>query len=296
MNKLRLLLWTFSGEDDYIIRKCSNKIQGEFAVIGVWVITIILLCGVSTYLFFDSVFHSVAIGIFTSIIWVLMLLNLYLLVLYTISPTILPSKKDKQGRAVAFQHVKIETGALISLIGRLLFLALVAVIMAQPLIVWLFDKLAQHPSGWVEDAYLNNIRLLSSTGTSWLLSILFVVMFWYPIYVKFSVRKDTSFYDKKQQIEKEMILQHYVEFKKSYSEILNTKVENYNEITSRNIAAFLQNYRFLKPELFSVAMPASNISFYESYIDPPFNTEKKKSEKNVGSEKDLLDMLYNNPL
>lgn len=291
-SKLRLLLWTLSGEDDYIIRRCNNSIQWAFALIGIWVIVIMSLCGISTYLFFDTIFHSVSMGIVISIIWVLMLFNLYLLVLYTISPTILPSKSKAGSKSLEIQHVKIETGALVSLIGRLLFLALIAIVMAQPLIFWLFDNLANHPQGWSQH-YLSNIRLLSSMAVPWMITIVFILMFCYPVFVKFSVRKDTTFYEIKQEIEKEMILKHYGDFKIAYSNILSEKIKHFNSVTQSNLSTVIQQLQQAKLVPPSFELPLASISYYESHVDPPFNSEKIKDSKNTSSEQELLEFLYN---
>ena len=55
-NSFRLLLCTFSGEDNFIIKKCSPTIEFTFALIGVFVIANFVGCFTSAYAFFDSLF------------------------------------------------------------------------------------------------------------------------------------------------------------------------------------------------------------------------------------------------
>ena len=97
LNTLRLFFCFFSGEDDYIIRRCSAKTQIFFAAVGALVIAIFIACWFSASHFISQLFEdsnkwiSLPIGIF----WALLVANLYLLLLYTVAPTTLPTSKYK---------------------------------------------------------------------------------------------------------------------------------------------------------------------------------------------------------
>jgi hypothetical protein len=69
MKKLRDRLCIFSGEDFSIIRKCDLKIQLYFSLIGGLVLTILVCCFISAYLFTDSLFHSPIQDFGIAIIW-----------------------------------------------------------------------------------------------------------------------------------------------------------------------------------------------------------------------------------
>lgn len=132
-NSFRLLLCTFSGEDNFIIKKCSPSIQITFALIGVFVIAIFIGCFTSAYQFFHSLFQgnyfaSIPIGI----TWAMLVTNMYLLLLYTVSPSILPTKKNRNGKNNEFFTT--------SMFFRISFMSLLAIIIAQPLNVLFFNN------------------------------------------------------------------------------------------------------------------------------------------------------------
>ena len=135
-NSFRLFLCTFSGEDNFIIKKCSLAIQVTFALIGVFVIVIFIGCFTSAYEFFDSLFQgSFLISFPIGITWALLVTNMYLLLLYTVSPAILPTKKNKEGINNNFLTA--------SMFFRISFISLLATIIAQPLNVLIFNSSVQ---------------------------------------------------------------------------------------------------------------------------------------------------------
>lgn len=135
-NSFRLFLCTFSGEDNFIIKKCSPAIQVTFALIGVFVIVIFIGCFTSAFEFFDSLFQgNFLISIPIGIIWALLVTNMYLLLIYTVSPGILPTKKKKGNINNNFFTT--------SMFFRISFMSLLATIIAQPLNVLFFNSSVQ---------------------------------------------------------------------------------------------------------------------------------------------------------
>ncbi|AWG22242.1 hypothetical protein FFWV33_12300 [Flavobacterium faecale] len=146
VNQLRLFLCTCSGEDDFIIRKCSNAIQLRFALIGFFVLFIFFCCFLSATFFTYSLFQGTKwVSIPMGIIWGSIITNIYLLLLYTISPKLLPvAFKSKNGRTMN-SGVKNEKHRFItsSMLFRLALMSLLAIIIAQPLNVVLLSKTVQ---------------------------------------------------------------------------------------------------------------------------------------------------------
>ena len=135
-NSVRLFLCTFSGEDNFIIKKCSIVIQITFALIGVFVIGIFIGCFTSAFEFFNSLFQgNFLISFPIGIIWALLVTNIYLLLLYTVSPAILPTKKKKGNINNNFFTT--------SMFFRISFMSLLAIIIAQPLNVLFFNTYVQ---------------------------------------------------------------------------------------------------------------------------------------------------------
>lgn len=135
-NRTRLFLCTFSGEDNFIIKKCSIEIQITFALIGVFVIGIFIGCFTSAFEFFNSLFQgNFLISFPIGIIWALLVTNMYLLLLYTVSPAILPTKNKKGNINNNFFTT--------SMFFRISFMSLLAIIIAQPLNVLFFNTSVQ---------------------------------------------------------------------------------------------------------------------------------------------------------
>lgn len=137
VDSIRLFLSTCSGEDSYIISRCSKPIQISFALIGFFVLTIFFGCFISASFFSYSVFEeakwiSIPMGIF----WGAIITNIYLLLLYTITPKLLPVAKKKK------QQAKSKTSYFLtsSMLFRLGFMLLLAIIIAQPINVEFLGK------------------------------------------------------------------------------------------------------------------------------------------------------------
>ena len=91
MKKLRDKLCRFSGEDFSIIRRCNLKIQIYFSVIGGFVLAILACCCISSFLLLEIISKNYhVINLCIAGIWGLIVTNLYLLTLYTITPRLLP--------------------------------------------------------------------------------------------------------------------------------------------------------------------------------------------------------------
>jgi hypothetical protein len=135
INQIRLFLFTCSGEDNFILKRCNGVIQMRFAVIGVLVLLIFVGCFFSATLFSYSLFQgakwaSIPIGIF----WGAMVVNIYLLLLHTISPTIIPLSSKKKRKNSSLLNVENEVRFLtLSMFLRIGFMMLLAIIIAQPL-------------------------------------------------------------------------------------------------------------------------------------------------------------------
>ena len=137
VDSIRLFLSTCSGEDSYIISKCSKPIQISFALIGFFVLTIFFGCFISALFFSYSVFDeakwiSIPLGIF----WGAIITNIYLLLLFTITPKLLPvaiKKKQPEKNTISYFITS-------SMLFRLGLMLLLAIIIAQPLNVEFVGK------------------------------------------------------------------------------------------------------------------------------------------------------------
>lgn len=141
VNEIRLFLFTCSGEDNYILKKCSTKIQTRFALIGFFVLLIFSGCFFSATFFAYSLFEGAKwVSLPIGIIWGAIVVNMYLLLLHTISPAIIPlsaKNKTKNDFQKSKKIIKIPS---FSMFLRLGFMALLAIIIAQPLNIFMISS------------------------------------------------------------------------------------------------------------------------------------------------------------
>ncbi|MBS0646258.1 MAG: DUF4407 domain-containing protein [Verrucomicrobia bacterium] len=172
INWFRLFFCTFSGEDDYIIRECKPRIQISFALIGLFVLIVFAGCWVSASSFMSELFEgsgkwlSIPIGI----IWALLVANMYLLLLYTVSPTLLPVARKNTGKGKKRKFV-IETPNenkksefTPSLLFRILFISLLAIIIAQPLNVLLLSSFFEKSLANHKTEYRINMMIVADSS------------------------------------------------------------------------------------------------------------------------------------
>ncbi|WP_291130994.1 DUF4407 domain-containing protein [Flavobacterium sp. UBA7682] len=137
LNSLRLFLFTCSGEDNYILKRCKSTIQRRFALIGFFVLLIFVGCFFSATLFSYSLFQgSECVSMSIGLLWGAMVVIMYLLLLHTISPAIIPlASKKKRRKDNAFYNESEEKAGFLSLsmFLRIAFMMLLAMIIAQPL-------------------------------------------------------------------------------------------------------------------------------------------------------------------
>ena len=301
VNRLRLFFCTFSGEDNYIINRCEPNIQISFALIGLFVIVIFIGSWLSADLFMDYLFEGKEwVSAFVGIVWALLFTNLYLLLLYTISPTLLPvaNKKKKRNRKEKFapeETTKLASAFTPSFILRIAFILLLAIIIVQPLNVRLFS-----PSLKVTNGYADSLRqILKGYPRAWIITLTGCLILILPIYWKYAIRNRGGFYEKKKRIENKFIYDNYTDFKEQYATLLNSKMNDYNMEKWKNVMPFLTELQKFNPEKhdqylerLKSEMQIETISKYEYWADPPFRTKRKESSRNVSSEEDFLKNIY----
>jgi hypothetical protein len=141
LENIRNWIWKFSGEDCKLIEEGAEKGNGIgfiFSVIGCWVIVIIASSMYSSWHFMRNLLTGhelIAGGI--SLLWALLMTNLYILLLYTITPTLLKSRQKKKNKKGFKIH---EPKSDKSIFFRILFVGLLALITAQPLTLGIFEN------------------------------------------------------------------------------------------------------------------------------------------------------------
>lgn len=285
--RLRNQLWKFSGEDYTIIAVCNKNIKLYFSLIGLFVFFILISCFFSALYFTDSLFHSILADIGIGLFWGYIVTNLYVLLLYTISPSLLPLKALKKGEN--------KTGSFklnFSMIIRILLVIVLGIITAQPINIFIFKP--------TSDTFAFDIReLLTSSYSAWFFTSLVVCVFLLPIYFKYSIRKFDEFYIRKAEIERRIILDNYLELKEVYSDVLEYNISKYNSTLLNNLKPYLDSLERVNPVLYlnhlaeiESEVCLVKVSKFEYWADPPFRTVHNFNSKVLLSEESLLNYIY----
>jgi len=287
LESIKNRLCKLSGEDYTIISRCSDKIQFYFSAIGSLVLVILLCSFVSALYFTDHLFNSIIADIAVGLVWGFIVTNMYVLLLYTISPVLLPIRirKKQETKTAKFQFS-------FSLSLRIFIVTLLAIIIAQPLNVLLFIPQTT--------TFAFDVKQLLSTNPLAIVNTLLVVgIFLLPIYLKYSIRRLGEFYEFKADIEKRIIAEGYKEFKGIYSQLVERKIVECNQSVWGNLTPHLANleknnsfsYQKHFVEISNELIP-EKVDKYEYWADPPFRTVLKSKSKRIYSEKELLSHIY----
>src|SRR5690606_33171045 len=170
LEAIRNRLCKFSGEDYAIIQKCNRKIQLYFSMIGLLVL-LILLCSFASALYFtEHLFHNIIADIGVGIVWGYIITNMYVLLLYTISPTLLPTKERKKQKEKTYPF-KLSYSMGI----RIFIVLLLAIIIAQPL-----NVLILKPDSTT--FALDIKELLATNPLATIITLVVVGIFLFPVY------------------------------------------------------------------------------------------------------------------
>lgn len=284
---VRNRLCKLSGEDYAIISECSSKIQFYYSIIGFLVLLILLFSFASALYFTEQLFHSVIADIGVGLVWGFIVTNMYILLLYTVSPALLPVK-ERKNKAIKTKQFELS----FSMTLRIFVVILLAVIIAQPL-----NVLILKPDS---TALAFDIKyLLSTNPLSIFITVVVIVVFLLPIYLKYSIRNFGKFYEQKAEIEKRIIDDDYKVFKMRYSLLLEGNVLKYNKSIRGNLMPFLTKLEKINPMVYKKHFEEINneivnekIEKYQYWANPPFRTIHKAKTKNLLTEQDLLDFIY----
>lgn len=151
LTKFKHFLFFFSSEDVYVIEQYiqlkegnkEHRIKYYFLTIGIAVLIFFICAAISTMFFIYNIFDgysrllSLPIGLFIG----LLIANIYLFLLYTITPTILDTVDKRKRNDTNIKDIKNtqESTSMLSFsfLFRLAFIAFIGLIIAQPLNVWL---------------------------------------------------------------------------------------------------------------------------------------------------------------
>ncbi|SEJ78853.1 hypothetical protein SAMN05216327_1209 [Dyadobacter sp. SG02] len=261
-------LWALSGEDKYIIRDSAPAIQQRFTRISLVVVAIGIVCFTGSFTFFEYAFDLPAlVELVLSLFVAVVIGNLYVLLLYTITPLIFDNKRSQSMDQQKYTLIGAFT-------IRIFFIILIATSIAQPLGVLCLSRFADasienYKKKYLQEAltaatsaiaagednveerksqveaerlvvsslldssnfFVQRIRVLADSNLAyWGLMIAIWALFFYPIYQKYDIRNQKRFYLQKKEVEDRIVTDAYVQFKLHYEGLMVDRLSTYNSL------------------------------------------------------------------
>lgn len=284
--KFTVSLWKLTGEDYLIISRSKSMIlRLYYSLMGLFVLLILLSCFISAIYFTDHLFHNKFLDIGVGLVWGYIITNMYVLMLYTITPPLLPVKEKKFKLFTHFQSS-------ISFSIRVSIIALMAVIMAQPLVIFFLKPESTQFAMDIKNLNANEPR-------AQLIATVVLLIFLLPIPLKYSIRWNKDFYKLKKKMRRQFVIKNYQTFKTQYEKILSQNISRYNKEAWNNLFPYLNKLESIDQESYrrhfkeiSKELADVPVKRYEYWDDNPFRTRKRIITTNVNSEKDLLNLIY----
>ena len=311
--------WKLIGEDEQVLLTCERKIQVHLLISGLLFFVFFLLSIVSFQYVFNGIFDISLLSWPLSMIWSLIIFNIYRLNLTTLSP----------------HKLNGNFGYIISLLIRFIFMIFIGITIIKPLEVEIFksfsikelhefrlEKISQnhnkistyfdHQISELEDELRKVTLQLQENRISIDHNQLSVLQ----------IKKNTL------KLEKEKVLFETINslkasnfffnglllFNKEFAKIwfltilllllfLLPLVLKFAIVTNRQYSIkterlqrmiILEEYEDFKSRYLEIFKKNNTelIVWHENYNDPPFNTRRKKINEKLGNEKDFLNQLY----
>ncbi len=317
---LRKSLCTLSADDYNIISRCNLDLQNRFAAIGLFVFCIFVICFLSFFIAFTTLFQNFAIGVLIGIIFSVMITNIYLLILYTLSKNTLPVISDTKSK-------------IFSIGIRLTFVCFIAVIVSKPIEVFLFSGALNHE---IEIHRNEEIKSYSDSINKYFTAEIAVIKliadqekiqssknipntqleYYENLIERKSERKNESIKAMAKLVNNNTYFLYGI--KVLCTKYLGCWVFTFFIIVIFLAPAYLKNYigeqeeYFLKKKQIETQIVVDEYStfkikysqlfqqsqyqykqFSESFIDAPFNTIRKTDGRQFAKEEDLVSDLYN---
>ena len=305
---IKKLFWSLSGDDVNVIDKCNQTTKSHFTAIGILVASIFTLCFISCYFAFTNLLQNLWFGIIMGLFFALMITNIYLFLLYTLSKT-------------GFPYIPNKTARFISVSIRLIFIAFISIIVSKPIESLVFSKQLNNEIQLFKN---DKIERYAKSTKSYLDKEI-------NEYKRLQIESDDDFYLNliKDREKKKVILitsmEHLVQKSNYYIQgiiILNNKypiswiitaivliifiIPTYLKLFIHKDSIFYKTKHYVESHLVKYEYELFkekyneifrhkyeiDLHYIEHYSDAPFNTKRKINTEEIFKEDDLLDTLY----
>jgi hypothetical protein len=308
-HRIKENLCLLSGEDTTIIFQMNDKIiTNYFTLIGTFVFVLFMLFLSSTILLFIDIFKDEFLfDILIGLVWAFAITNIYVLLLYTSTPTIHPHKYKRGNKIVLASalkkddtNFKLFSGSLGSFLFKITFLIIITGSTAVPFYYnFIYTAENANPS------LINCINESMHNYSFWLFNLFILFLLVLPVILKYLLRgigaltKKETFYHRKQKLEKRLINKQYKLFKNHYETLLKKNDDYWRNRIKNKIEPYLKQLdkyniddaNFLRNKIENDLTPQT-FERYEAWEDSPFNTIKKEDALSFKTENDLILKLY----
>jgi hypothetical protein len=234
--------WKVAGEDYQIVSKANKDIQNRFLISGILIVFIFFVCFISFFFSFKLIFNQTFFAVIISGFVTLMFYNIYKINLITLSLIKL---------TYSFPNI-------VSLFVRMVFLMMIGIVISKPLEAVLFRFLLSNQN----TPFISSIKTLNGEYPAiWIFTFFIFFLVAIPFFLKFTINPSNQYSRSIIILNKKLVENDYLIFKKKYSKIFEKSI-------------------------------GEKIEVIENSEDPPFNTIKKKDKRKIGTEKEFLNQLY----
>jgi len=286
-----------AGEDYSAVENCKEQTKKRLYFIGFVVCLIFLLSFTSILEAFSELFNSFWFGLIVGLFFGWVIVNMYLLLLYTLARNVLAPDEVKSRSTLSY-YIRLGTMVFFAIvvskpIEHFLFSEYVnteiEVYKAEKLrdlrqsLFTTYSKRIKDSSALIDketiikernaiyahqkmlisesNYYTLSLKFLNKRPHTWVVTLLITSLFVWPIYLKRVIEPDSPYYRRKFERKSEIIRSHYLSFKKEYNKTIR---------------------QFTNEEL----------SYSEPFKDAPLNYYIKTTEITYNDEESFLSSFY----
>jgi hypothetical protein len=248
---MKRFLWRSVGADIEILLNSGDDSKESFTKIGRLYLIVNCITYLSLFFLFLAIFENFIISILSSVVFGFLIMNIYLLNLISLEPRSLP--------------VSIEIGSVVlANIIRYSSIFLFAIFISKSFEMLLFgffkSIVFQNYSG-SKGFIFQLFELNRDNPELWILTVIVVFLFIYPIYLRHRLQRTNEYYSIKQKKEIKLVRQEYLKFKEYHYKFMSNVYSK-------------KKSKYFEPKL--------------KFIDPPFNTKRIVNNERFKSVDDFL--------
>lgn len=266
-------LWKIAGADEFILMKSGEQSRKRFQLIGILFLIVNLVVFIGFLGLFYSVFNNVFIALLGTVVLGFLISNIYRLTLMSLEPQVLPVSKESSTKVYS-NIVRVSSVVAFAFFASKTFeMVFIGLLETTALVKY------EGASGYLFHMTTMNERYPSL----WLITLLIIVLFIVPVYLKHGLRTSQEYYSLKRRIDRQLVEDNYKSSKRLKDELHAIHYVNEEVAIKRNTKGLLV------PVIY--AHKKEYISKEEHFEDPPFNTKRKSKERVFKSSEEFTSLF-----